>query len=97
MIIEITSSGGFAGLAAAGIDKRFDPSSQPPELAQTYCTAFDPEQLGKIAAESEGLEGIGADMITYRIVVTGEDGEPRVFELREDQLPPEMLDLIDEM
>ena len=38
-----------------------------------------------------------ADPMIYRITVTDERRKRHVYTLREDQLPPEMLDLIDQM
>ena len=36
-------------------------------------------------------------MMTYRITVTDRQAGAHVFTIREDQLPPQMLDLIDQM
>ncbi len=95
MMIKITSSGGFGGLAAAGIDKQMDLESQTAALRDTYCTAFDPKALGALATKAEAPGA--ADMLTYRIVVTDDEKARHTFELREDQLPPALLDLIDAM
>lgn len=95
MIIEISSSGGFGGIAAAGLNKRIDVDKQPMPMQQEICEYFEPDDLDQLAARADA--GKSADMMTYRITVTSrEDGE-HVYTIREDQLPPEMLDLIDAM
>lgn len=95
MIIEISSSGGFGGITAAGLNKRIDVEKQPTPVQQEICEYFELKDLRLLASRSNGKHG--ADMMTYRITVTDrEDGE-HVYTIREDQLPPEMLDLIDAM
>ncbi len=95
MIIEISSSGGFGGLAAAGLNKRIDVDRQAPALRQEICDMFEPRDLSQLASRS--VRAKGSDMMVYRIRVTGRQAGEQVYTIREDQLPPEMLDLIDQM
>ncbi|WP_299813804.1 protealysin inhibitor emfourin [uncultured Jannaschia sp.] len=93
MMIEVASSGGFGGIAAGGMSKQLDvtdPSSQQP-----YCETFDPDALSRLADKAGHPSA--ADLQTYTIAVTDDDNRRHVFRLREDALPPEMLDLIDAM
>lgn len=92
MMIEISTSGGFAGIASAGTRKRIDPGRLDPPLAHAARAAFAPEALARIAAAPCGD---CPDGLSYRITVTG--AESRSFTLREAQIPPEMLDLIDRL
>lgn len=95
MIIEISSSGGFSGIPAAAMHKRIDVDQQAPSLRQEICDAFEPRDLRQLASRS-GVRN-GADMMVYRITVTDRKEGEQVYNIREDQLPPEMLDLIDQM
>lgn len=94
MMIEISSSGGIGGVAARlNTNKQINISEQDTELQDAYCAAFDPERL-RVLTESEFAPGAG-DVVNYRISVTDDADIRHIFELREDQLPPELLDLID--
>jgi hypothetical protein len=95
MIIEISSSGGFGGIPAAAMHKRIDVDQQAPSLRQEICDAFEPRDLRQLAARSGNLRG--ADLMVYRITVTDRQDGPHVYDIREDQLPAEILDLIDQM
>ncbi|MGH1416044.1 MAG: protealysin inhibitor emfourin [Pelagimonas sp.] len=95
MMIEISSSGGFAGIAATRQDKVLDLSSVSEPKREAYCAAFDPRELASLVNEDK--HSGAADLMTYRITVTDEKNAQHQFELREDQLPPDVLDLIDEM
>lgn len=95
MIIEITSGGGFAGIGAGGVTKRIDVDAQAEPVRQELCEAFEAGDLMALEARSQASGA--ADMTTYRITVTGEDAERRTYSIREDYLPPETLDLIDQM
>ncbi|MAN56735.1 MAG: hypothetical protein CMI50_09760 [Paracoccus sp.] len=95
MIIEISSSGGFAGVPAAAMNKRIDVDQQTPQMRQEICEAFEPRDLSQLASKSGARRG--ADMMTYRITVTDRQAGAHVFTIREDQLPLQMLDLIDQM
>lgn len=94
MIIEIASTGGFGGISAAGLNKRIDVEEQSDTVRQELCDAFGPEELGRLAAQP--CETC-PDRMTYHITVTDEDRNDHIFTLQEDQIPPEMLDLIDQM
>ncbi|MTD99055.1 hypothetical protein GIY56_01990 [Paracoccus sp. YIM 132242] len=93
MIIEIAAQGGFGGITAASLRKTIDVSDQPERMRQDLCDAFEPDQLARLA--SRPCTNC-ADRMTYRITVT-EDRGTHSFTLREAQIPPEMLDLIDQM
>ena len=95
MIIEISSSGGIAGLPAAGVSKRLVVDDKSDAQKAEICSAFDPKNLTKLAdkATAEGA----ADTITYKIVVTDNDEEKHEFDIAEEALPAEMLDMIDDM
>lgn len=92
MEIEISAAGGFAGIKAAGMHKRIDPDLLAPPLARQLRETFAPEALARIAAAPCRT---CPDGMSYRITVT--ETETRSFTLREGQLPPEMLDLIDRL
>lgn len=93
MMIEVASSGGFGGFAAGGVSKQLDVTDA--ESQQTYCETFDPGALSRLEAREPNPGA--ADMQTYTIAVTDDENRRHVFRLREDALPPEMLDLIDAM
>lgn len=95
MIIEISSSGGFGGIAAAGLNKRIDVDQQAPAMQQELCDMFEPQDLRQLAASKPNARR--ADGMIYRITVTDRQAEAHVYTIPEDQLPPEMLDLIDAM
>lgn len=95
MIIEISSSGGFGGIAAAGLKKRIDVDQQTPAVRQEICDMFEPDDLSQLASRPGRAKG--NDMMVYRIRVTDQQQDEHVFTIREDQLPPEMLDMIDQM
>ena len=48
MIIEISSSGGFAGIPAAAMHKRIDVDQQSPQMRQEICDAFEPRDLAAV-------------------------------------------------
>ncbi|AUH33366.1 protealysin inhibitor emfourin [Paracoccus tegillarcae] len=95
MIIEISSSGGFGGLAAAGLNKRIDVDQQAPSVRQEICEMFEPQDLRQLAALTPNARR--ADGMVYRITVTDRQDGAHVYTIPEDQLPAEMLDLIDAM
>lgn len=93
MIIEIAAQGGVGGIAAASLHKTIDVAQQPQAMRRELCDAFGPDALARLARRPCGP---CADRMTYRITVT-EDQETRSFTLQEQQIPPDMLDLIDQM
>lgn len=94
ILIEISKSGGFGGLVTSSNVRSVILSDLPNAEAQILCDAFDPAVL---RALSEGAAAKGrADTLTYEITVTSPEGRQQ-FVLDETQLPPEMLDLIDEV
>lgn len=95
MIIEISSGGGFGGISAAALSKRIDVDQQSAALQRELCEYFEPGDLRQLAATP--CKTRCADSMVYQITVTDEQRNRHVYTLREDQLPPEMLDLIDQM
>ena len=92
MMIKISTSGGFGGLAAAGVSKTATVDDLPAAQHEVYCKAFAPDVLSEMA---QSLPPAGrSDTVTYQITVTDDTGA-HAFELDETQLPPEILDLID--
>ncbi|QEW17945.1 hypothetical protein LA6_000101 [Marinibacterium anthonyi] len=93
LMIKISMSGGFGGLATAPGKTAVLDDVQARQSA-VVCEAFDPKAL-------EALEGRfppagRADTIVYDITVTDEAGAHR-FRFDETQLPADMLDLIDDI
>lgn len=95
MMIEVSTSGGLAGMARAAPAKRLDLATVEAAVQDRYCDHFDPAALRALSAAAPDRHG--ADRFSYHITVTDEAGARHEFDLSEDQLPPEMLDLIDEM
>ncbi|RNF34513.1 protealysin inhibitor emfourin [Paracoccus methylarcula] len=94
MIIEIDADGGFGGIAAAALHKRIDVDAQTEPMRQKLNDAFGTRELQRLSTRDCGD---CADRLTYRITLSFEGRRSRSFTLREDQIPPEMLDLIDRM
>lgn len=92
MIIDIAAQGGFGGITATRLHKHIAVAGQPAAMRQQLCSAFDRAALDRLARQPCRP---CADRISYRITVTPDDGAPHSVTLREDQIPPEMLDLID--
>ena len=82
-------------MPAAGVSKRLVVDDKSDAQKAEICSAFDPKNLTKLAdkATAEGA----ADTITYKIVVTDDDEEKHEFDIAEEALPAEMLDMIDDM
>ena len=93
MIIDIAAQGGFGGITAAQLRKTIDVEDQPEQMRQELCDAFEPDELARLARQPCGD---CADRMTYLITVT-DNSETHRFTLLEAQIPPEMLDLIDQM
>ena len=93
MIIDIAAQGGFGGITAAPLRKTIHLEDQPDQMRQELCEAFEPDELARLARQPCGE---CADRMIYRITVT-EDRQSHSFTLQEQQIPPEMLDLIDQM
>lgn len=94
MIIEIAAKGGFGGFAATGLNKTIDVDQQAAPIRQELSDAFKPDELARLSRKPCGN---CADRLTYHITVTDEARHSRSFTLHEHQLPPETLDLIDQM
>lgn len=93
MIIRVAAQGGFGGIAAASLDKTVNVDDQPAQMRASLCDAFEPALLDQLSRQPCGD---CADRITYRITVSDDD-RTRSFTLQEQQIPPDMLDLIDQM
>ena len=93
MLIEIASQGGFAGPAATVPPKTVEVGALEEPMRERVCEAFAPDNLRRL---SEAPEGAGADRLTYEITVEGEAGRD-TFTVAEGALPPEMLDMIDDL
>jgi hypothetical protein len=92
MMVSISTSGGFGGF---GLAKSAEVAVEalPEPLRAATCARLDAAALGRIkAAPARGA----ADYVVYHIVIV-EAGETRRFDLPETALPPETLDLIDEL
>ncbi|WP_089992610.1 protealysin inhibitor emfourin [Cognatiyoonia koreensis] len=92
MMIEISTSGGFGGLQAAGMTKLATVEDLPQPEHDRICAAFAPSALAEIAGKAPPAGR--ADTITYDITVTDDSGAHH-FKLDETQIPPTMLDMID--
>ena len=93
MMIEIASQGGFAGLPATAPPKTVEVETLEQPMRERVCEAFAPDNLRRL---SETAEGPGADRLTYEITVEGDAGRD-TFTVPEGALPPEMLDMIDDL
>ena len=93
MLIEISTSGGFGGLEAAGIHKSVDMKTLAEPARSEICKAFDPKKLKAIAGRTSHAGA--ADGMTYKIVVVDDKETRHEFNVAEDALPAEMLDMID--
>jgi len=95
IMIEISSSGGLGGINLPSRDKHMVVAAQDEAAQAEYCAAFDPAVLEKLAEKAPNMRA--ADMQTYHITVLDAENVRHSFDLREDQITPEMLDLIDRM
>ncbi len=95
MLIEVSASGGFGGLPAATTTRALDLEQLSEDRCRAYSAAFEPKALAEIsqATPSQGR----ADTMTYEITVIDADGERHLFKIDETLLPPDLLDLIDDM
>jgi hypothetical protein len=92
MKIEIRTSGGFGGIAVKSV-KTVDTGTLPSEDRPAVETMFSAGHLEQLSGAE--APGGAADMAAYSVTVTGDDGERRTFEIPENAIPPEMLDVID--
>lgn len=93
MILTITTSGGIGGFGSRqSIVVHVEQT--PPALRSEVCLRLGPEALS-------GLDDVAspgaADYIIYHIMVEDEGAGRRVFDVPEPSLPPETLDLLDEL
>ena len=94
MILHLSTSGGFAGLAGpqVTIDMAGLPRDGGAEIAR--CSALTG---WRGFCRRRGPSG-GADRMTYEFVWEGESaGGPQRFDVPESALPPDALDLIDKL
>ncbi len=98
VIITIATSGGIAGIGDPSGNKSVNTDSLPAETRDAVCAAFETRQLETLEKKAaEPSKARGADRFTYHITVKDAGGKSITFEIPEHVLPPEMLDLIDEM
>ena len=95
MIIEISTSGGIGGIPSAGLQKSVDVKTLAEPDKSKICEVFDLNSLGAMAGKS-GHPG-AADQMTYKIIIVDDENQRHEFDVDEYVLPPEMLDMIDEM
>ncbi len=95
MLIEIVSSGGFGGVTTPPKKLHMDTAATSEEKRQAYCDAFDPDALSNLSLD--GGNPNAADLALYTISVTDDQGQEHVFQIQEDAIPDELLDLIDGM
>lgn len=93
MFIEISTSGGFGGLEAAGIHKSVDVKTLEEPARSEIRKAFDPKELKAIAGKISHAGA--ADGMTYKIVIVDDDNKRHEFSVAEGVFPAEMLDMID--
>ena len=93
MLIEITTSGGFGGISAAGKQKNVDMGSVVEPVKSEICKAFDLKNLESIAGKADHAGA--ADGMSYKIVIVDDKEVRHEFNLAENLLPAEMLDMID--
>lgn len=91
MIVTITTSGGIGGFGL-GRSAEVAVDSLPEPLKAEACERLDPAALGGL----EARPAPGADRVTYHIAVGTAQGTT-TFSLAETALPPETLDLIDDL
>ena len=92
MIITISTSGGIGGFGLAKTAE-IPVDSLPEPLRVEACARLDAKALG--ALDPTPVRG-AADRIVYHIVVAEGAAKAR-FDLPETALPPETLDLIDDL
>lgn len=91
MMISISTTGGIGGFGLART-AQVSVESLPEPLRVEACSRLDPQALGAIGAAPTR----GADRVVYHIEVV-EAGQSARFDVPEGALPPETLDLIDEL
>ncbi len=98
MIITIATSGGIVGTGDPAGPKTVNTDKLPAAERSTVCAAFEESALAQLAEEAKApSRKRGADRFVYHVTIEMADGRKATFELPEHVLPPDMLDLIDEM
>lgn len=98
MIITIATSGGIAGIGDPSGNKSVNTDELPAKTRKEICAAFETRALEELQRKAAAPDKArGADRFVYRITVKDAQGKISTFELPEHVLPPETLDLIDEM
>lgn len=93
MIIEISSSGGFGGIASTALHKRIDVDRQSSSVQRELGEYFGPRDLNQLARDCKQRCNDG---MLYQITVT-DGGNRQTYTIPEQNLPPQMLDLIDQI
>ena len=91
MKLQIVAKGGIARITTT---KAVDLDQLPVSDRQEFEKAFTPTALAECAARSGTM---GADRMSYQITVTQATLPSETFTLQEQQLTPQMLDLIDRL
>lgn len=89
MILRLSSSGGFAGLA--GPEVTVDLSDLPEAEQARVREALGPDRLARLGPSLAE----GADRETYRMEWVADDGTRQPFAVPEEALPADSLDVID--
>ena len=91
--IELTRSGGYAGLTTklGELDTSELPEPEAREVEELVNRA-DPRAL----AAASPMRGKGADRFQYELTIEGPDGRHELV-MSEDQIPPELSPLIDRL
>ncbi len=93
MKLSLKITGGLGNLPIQG---QLDTAELPTELAARVEELMQPERLRAFAGrESEGRAAGSADHLHYQVVLLG--AESSSFELDETVVPPELLEVIDEL
>ena len=90
MRIELHVSGGFAGLRLGGA---IETSELDPELARRVEDCLEPAKLAELAAKDRDAVVVDAQQFEIRLVPPS--GSPHSFELAEQGLDDETLDVLD--
>lgn len=89
MKLQIVAKGGIARITTT---KAVDLDHLPVPVRQEFEEAFTPMALAECAARSSTM---GADRMSYQITISEAELPSETFSLHEQQLTPQMLDLID--
>ncbi len=95
MKIVIKTSGGIGGFGLKPAPVQIQAESLDPDLQERCQTLLAPGNLSKLQGRSEAPGQ--PDRIIYGLTITRDDGDVDKFQLPEDNLPAELIDLLDEL